>query len=78
MTPLFRGAPRLGLALGPAPARAGPGCSYACTLVMSFDEKTLGKISTKYLLKVSRAISGGSMGAVWGNCPPNICGTPLP
>jgi len=25
ITPLVRGAPRLGLALGPAPARAGPG-----------------------------------------------------
>jgi len=25
ITPLLRGAPRLGLALGPAPARAGPG-----------------------------------------------------
>jgi len=24
ITPLLRGAPRLGLALGPAPARAGP------------------------------------------------------
>jgi len=25
ITPLVRGAPRLGFALGPAPARAGPG-----------------------------------------------------
>jgi len=28
ITPLLRGAPRLGLALGPALAKAGPGCNH--------------------------------------------------
>jgi len=30
ITPLFRGAPRLGIALGPAPARAGPVDKHWC------------------------------------------------
>jgi len=35
MTPLLRGSPRLGLALGPAPARAGPAFTSRLSEVMS-------------------------------------------
>jgi len=50
ITPLLRGAPRLDLALGPAPARAGPDSTYRCrsptSIANCFDLTSLARIQT--------------------------------